>query len=250
GYESPASYPGYTLAWSDEFNNASLDPAAWSFESGDGCPLLCNWGNNELQYYTNTPGNLFFQDGKLIIEARSENYGGKNYTSARINTRGKKAFKFGRVDVRAILPLGKGIWPAFWLMPQDNVFGDWPKSGEIDMMEYIGSEPSKVLGTVHFGPGPASTYITKTTTIPEGTFNDRFHVFSLEWEQDVIRWLIDGSVYATFTKAEVGINNYPFNERFYFILNMAVGGNLPGNPDATTTFPKNLVVDYVRIFQK
>lgn len=250
GFDAPTSYPGYTLLWSDEFDQAQLNPAVWSFETGDGCPALCGWGNNELQYYSSSADNLFFQDGKMIIEARAEKFGGKDYTSSRIKTQGKQAFKFGRIDIRALLPVGKGVWPAFWMLPEDNAFGGWPRSGEIDMMEYLGSEPSKVLGTLHYGPGPGSIYMTKTTTLPSGTFNDKFHVFSLEWEEDEIRWYIDQNLYATINKADIGANNYPFNERFFFIINMAVGGNLPGSPDASTVFPQHLIVDYIRVYQK
>lgn len=249
GFDAPTSYPGYTLAWADEFNGSSLASDIWSNETGDGCPNLCGWGNNELQYYTPPPNNLYFQDGKMLIEARAESYGGKNYTSARIKTQNKKSFQFGRIDIRAILPKGKGIWPAFWLLPQDNVFGAWPKSGEIDMMEQIGSEPSKVSGTVHFGPGPGSIWISKSHTLPNGNFNDQFHVFSLEWKTDQIKWLIDGNVYATINKADLNGNNYPFNEKFYFLINLAVGGNLPGSPDASTVFPQWLIVDYIRVYQ-
>ncbi|HTE23909.1 family 16 glycosylhydrolase [Flavitalea sp.] len=250
GFDAPTTYAGYSLSWNDEFNQPTLDPSTWSYETGDGCPTLCGWGNNELQYYSSSPDNLFFQDGKMIIEARAETFGGKNYTSSRIKTQGKRAFKFGRIDIRAILPVGKGLWPAFWLLPQDNVFGGWPRSGEIDMMEYIGGEPSKVLGTVHYGPGPGSTYITRSTSLTAGTFNDKFHVFSLEWETDQIRWYLDGNLYTTISKADIGNNNYPFNENFYLLINMAVGGNLPGAPDASTSFPQHLIIDYIRVFQK
>jgi beta-glucanase (GH16 family) len=249
GYDATGNYPGYTLAWSDEFNGTELAADAWGFETGDGCPGLCGWGNNELQYYTPPPNNLFFQDGKMIIEAKAESFGGKNYTSTRLKTQGKKAFKFGRIDIRAILPKGRGVWPAFWLLPQDNVFGGWPRSGEIDLMEYIGSETNRVLGTVHYGPGPGSIYSSKNYILPAGTFNDQFHVFSLEWKQDEIKWFVDDNLYATFTKADAGANNYPFNEKFFFLINMAVGGNLPGPPDASTVFPQFLIVDYIRIYQ-
>lgn len=250
GYDAPTSYPGYALAWNDEFNGTALDNTIWSAETGDGCPALCGWGNNELEYYTNPPNNVFFQDGKMVIEAKAETFGGKNYTSTKINTKGKKPFKLGRIDIRAILPKGKGIWPAFWLLPQDNVYGAWPKSGEIDMVEAMGSEPSKVLGTLHFGPGPNSTYISRNYSLPGGaTFNDKFHVFSLEWKQDEIKWYIDNVLYTTISKADLGSNNYPFNESFYFIINLAVGGNFPGAPDATTVFPQWLIVDYIRVYQ-
>ena len=249
GFDAPTSYPGYSLAWSDEFNTNTLDAASWSAETGDGCPALCGWGNNELQYYMPPPNNLFFQDGKMIIEAKSESYGGKNFTSSRIKTQGKKSFKFGRIDIRALLPKGKGIWPALWMLPQNNVFGNWPRSGEIDIMELVGSEPAKAFATVHYGPGPGSIFINKSYTLPASTFNDAFHVFSMEWQQDIMKFYVDDNLYSTITKADLGGNNYPFNESFYFLINMAVGGNLPGSPDATTILPQWFIVDYIRVYQ-
>lgn len=250
GYDAPTSYAGYTLAWADEFNAGSLDAAAWTNQNGDGCPGICGWGNNELEYYTGRPENIFFQDGKLIIEARKENFGGRNYTSSKILTQGKKTFKFGRVDIRAKLPKGKGIWPAFWMLPQNNVFGGWPTSGEIDIMEVVGHEPNKTHGTIHYGPGPGSLQVSRNTTLATGTLNDEFHVYSLEWKQDQLKWYLDGMLFSTVNKSElVASATYPFNEAFFFIVNLAVGGNWPGNPDATTVFPQWLVVDYIRMYQ-
>lgn len=249
GYDAPTTYPGYALAWADEFNGTTLNTTDWSFENGDGCPGNCGWGNNELEYYTDRADNLFFQDGKMIIEAKKENFSGKTYTSSKILTRGKKVFKFGRIDIRAKLPTGKGIWPAFWLLPQSNVFGGWPKSGELDMMEMIGHEPNRTYGTLHFGPGPGSTQLGGNYTLPSGIFNDQFHVFSIEWKLNEIKWLLDGVVFSTHTLAEFGANNYPFNEDFFLIINMAVGGNWPGNPDATTYLPQWLILDYIRVYQ-
>ncbi len=250
GYDAPSSYPGYKLVWADEFNGSALNTKDWSFENGDGCPRNCGWGNNELEYYTGKPDNLFFKDGKLIIEAKKENYNGKTYTSSKILTRDKKPFKFGRIDIRAKLPKGKGIWPAFWMMPQKNLYGGWPKSGELDIMEMIGHEAGQTHGTLHFGPGPGSTQLTKSHQLEKGIFNDAFHVFSLEWKQDEIKWLVDGVVYSTYNKTDFGTNNYPFNEEFFLIFNLAVGGNWPGNPDEQTTFPQQLTVDYVRVYQQ
>lgn len=247
GYDAPTTYAGYTLWWGDEFNTGALDLNAWAFENGDGCPNVCGWGNNELEYYR--PDNLFFQDGKMIIEARKENFGGKSYTSSKILTRGKKVFKYGRIDVRAKLPKGKGIWPAFWLLPQNNVFGGWPSSGEIDLMELVGHEPNRTHGTIHYGPGPGSTSINRNYTLASGTFNDEFHVFSLEWKLDQLKWYVDGNLYSTINKADIGAFNYPFNEDFFMIINFAVGGNWPGSPDATTSFPQWLIVDYVRVYK-
>lgn len=249
GYEAPTSYAGYSLSWADEFNGSSLNTSIWAHENGDGCPGNCGWGNNELEYYTDRADNLFFQDGKLIIEAKKENFSGKTYTSSKILTRDKKPIKFGRIDIRAKLPKGKGIWPAFWMMPQASVFGGWPRSGELDIMEVVGHEPHKTHGTLHFGPGPGSTQLGGSYSLPSGTFYDEFHVFSIEWKQDQIKWLVDGVVFSTHTKSEFGANNYPFNEEFYLIFNLAVGGNWPGSPDASTTFPQWLIVDYVRVYQ-
>lgn len=250
GYDAPVSYPGYNLVWADEFNTGNLDPASWTVETGDGCPNLCGWGNNELEYYTDRSENIFFQDGKLLIEARKENYNGKAYTSSKIVSRGKKIFKYGRVDIRAKLPKGKGIWPALWMLPQNNVYGGWPTSGEIDIMEMIGHEPHRVYGTLHFGPGPGSTQISRNYTLPgSAIFNDEFHVFSLEWKMDQLKIYCDGNLYSTVNKADVGTATWPFNESFFFIFNLAVGGNWPGNPDATTYFPQWLIVDYIRVYQ-
>jgi beta-glucanase (GH16 family) len=249
GYDAPASYAGYTLSWSDEFNGTALDASAWSSETGDGCPGLCGWGNNELQYYLAPPNNLFFQDGKMMIELKPESYGGKNYTSSRIKTQGKKTFKFGRIDIRAILPKGNGVWPALWMLPQNNVYGGWPTSGEIDIMEMKGGEPSRVLSTMHYGPGPNSTYISRSYSLTGTTFNDEFHVFSIEWKLDQIKCLVDNNLFSTINKADLGANTYPFNEQFYFLVNLAIGGNFPGAPDASTVLPQWMIVDYIRVYQ-
>ena len=246
GASSPNTYPGMTLVWSDEFNAATLNVSDWNYETGDGCPN-CGWGNNELEYYTNG-NNVSLQSGKLIIEASEESLGGKNYTSSRITTKSKKTFKYGRIDIRARVPLGQGIWPALWMMPQDNVYGGWPKSGEIDIMELLGHEPSKVYSTVHYGPGPGSTNISRNT-VSAAALSNEFHVYSLIWEQDKMQFLLDNVVFSTVNKADLGGNNYPFNENFFFIFNLAVGGNWPGSPNAATYFPQWLAVDYVRVFQ-
>ncbi len=250
GYEAPTTYTGFTLDWADEFNSTALDASIWSHQNGDGCPGNCGWGNNELQYYTDRPQNFFFQDGKLIIEASKESFSGKNYTSSKILTSGKKKMKYGRIDIRAKLPTGQGIWPAFWMMPQDDVYGTWPASGEIDIMEMVGHEPNRTHGTVHYGTAwNDHKYITKSTTAPTGTLHDKFYVYSVEWKENEIKWFLDGNLFATFNKADVGAYNYPFNEYFYLIFNMAVGGNWPQSPNATTYFPQWLIVDYVRVYK-
>jgi beta-glucanase (GH16 family) len=250
GYEAPTSYAGFTLDWADEFNGTALDASIWSHQNGDGCPGNCGWGNNELQYYTNRPQNFFFQDGKLIIEAVKEAFSGKSYTSSKILTSGKKKIKYGRIDIRAKLPTGQGIWPAFWMMPQDDVYGGWPSSGEIDIMEMVGHEPNRTHGTVHYGSSwNDRKNISKSTTTASGTLHDKFYVYSLEWKENEIKWFLDGTPFATLTKADLAAYNYPYNEYFYLIFNLAVGGNWPGSPNAATYFPQWLIVDYVRVYK-
>jgi beta-glucanase (GH16 family) len=250
GFSTPTSYPGMNLVWSDEFTGTVLNTTTnWSYDIGTGCPSLCGWGNNELQYYTNSIDNVFLQDGSLIIESKKQSISGKDYTSARIKTDGKQFFKFGRIDIRAISPAGRGIWPALFMMPQNNVYGTWPNSGEIDLMEVKGDDMKTAYQTVHFGPGPPSTFISKTYTLSNQNFNDSFHVYSMDWKMDTMRLMIDNIEVNKVVRSNLGASIYPFNEKFFFILCTAVGGNFPGAPDATSTYPQWLIVDYVRVFQ-
>jgi beta-glucanase (GH16 family) len=249
GYSTPSSYPGMSLTWSDEFDGTALNANNWVYDIGTGCPSLCGWGNNELQYYTNSPNNVFVQNGSVIIESRKENIGGKEYSSGRIKTDGKQSFKFGRIDIRAISPYGRGIWPALWMMPQNNVYGTWPNSGEIDIMEVKGHDTKTAYQTVHYGPGPPSTFVSKTYTLTNGNLDDSFHVYSLAWTMDTLRLLVDDVEINKVTKTDLTGRTYPFNENFFFILCTAVGGNFPGAPDASSTYPQWLIVDYVRVFQ-
>jgi hypothetical protein len=246
GYITPETYAGYTMLWRDEFSGTLLDTSVWTREVGGG-----GWGNNELQFYTNRTDNSYLVNGNLIIEAKAENFGGRNYTSARLITKNKREFTFGRVDIRAKLPKGKGIWPALWALGEKIDQVGWPNCGEIDIMEVIGSQPNKVHGTVHFGAQGATTSIqrTATYTLPSGDFSDKYHVFSLIWSVDNIEILVDDISYFTTTRAQVGAI-YPFNEPFFMLFNIAVGGNWPGSPDGTTVFPQRMSVDYIRVFRK
>jgi beta-glucanase (GH16 family) len=202
-----------------------------------------------LQYYTSSIKNSFIADGYLIIEARSENYGSNKYTSARIISKDKRTFTYGRIDIRAKLPKGKGIWPALWMLGNNISQLNWPACGEIDIMELLGHESNKVYGTMHWGAaGGPSTHIGSSYSLNSGDYSSGFHVFSLLWEVDKLTFLVDDIIYFTGTKAEV-TGDYPFDKPFFFIMNIAVGGNWPGNPDASTTFPQRMVVDYVRVFQ-
>lgn len=246
GYSTPNSYSGMTLVWSDEFNGTSLNTSDWNYDVGDGCPN-CGWGNNELQYYT-AGDNIYVNSGKMIIEARKENKNGKNYTSSRLTTMGKKSFKFGRIDMRAKLPKGQGIWPAFWMLGDNFPTAGWPTCGEIDIMEFLGHDLTKVYSTIHFKSGTGSRNISKSfvnaTPIP-----DEYHVYSLVWETDKMKMLIDDKLIGEFLAADLGGASNPFNDKFFFLLNIAVGGNWPGSPNTTTYFPQWMFVDYVRVFQ-
>jgi beta-glucanase (GH16 family) len=235
------------LTWSDEFDGAAgsaPDPATWNLETGAG-----GWGNNELQTYTTSRENSALDgNGNLVITARQDGNGG--YTSARLTTQGKVQPKYGHLEARIKIPRGQGIWPAFWMLGGQIGNGvPWPDSGEIDIMENVGYEPHMVHGTLH-GPGySGGAGIGAAYTHPQGwSFADDFHVFAIDWEPGRISWSVDGNVYQTRTTADTGGNQWVFDQPFFFLLNVAVGGNWPGYPDGTTQFPQQMVVDYVRVY--
>ena len=247
---------GYTLVWSDEFKgkNGSLpDPAKWTYDIGGS-----GWGNHELEYYTNRAENARIEHGKLVITARAEDFtapeGQKfSYTSARLKTQGLFSQAYGRFEARIKLPAGQGMWPAFWMLG-DNITADgWPKCGEIDVMENIGKEPAINHGSLH---GPSSTDptsdLTKTITLPNAQrLAEKFHLYAVEWEPDVVRFYLDANLYATFTRAQWPAGGtWVFDHPFFLILNVAVGGDWPGAPDTTTAFPQAMLVDYVRVYKR
>jgi beta-glucanase (GH16 family) len=241
----------WRLVWADEFESpdgSAVDAKKWSFDLGAG-----GWGNGELQYYTDRVDNAYIQHGALVIRAQEEDYRGSRYTSARLVTRGKGDWLYGRVEVRAKIPYGQGIWPAIWMLPTDWEYGVWPRSGEMDIMEMVGHEPATVYGTLHYGV--PHTHTGDSYDLPgEGAFADDYHIFVIEWEPGEIRWYVDGYHYQTqtewFTSSTKGSPHAPFDEPFHLILNVAVGGAWPGFPDETTVFPQHMIVDYVRIYQK
>jgi beta-glucanase (GH16 family) len=246
GYSTPSSYLGYTLAWSDEFSAANLNTNDWKQETGNNN----GWGNNELENYTNSKKNTFLSNGNLIIEARKESLNGFNYTSGRMTTENKKNFKFGRIDIRAKLPVAKGLWPALWMLGSNINTVGWPQCGEIDIMELVGSNPNRISGTIHYKNASGTrSFQTGNYFLPSGDFSQQFHVFSIVWQQDIIKWYVDDNLYYTRTAADLGGATNPFNLSEFFLFNVAVGGDWPGAPDATTIFPQRMFVDYVRIFQ-
>jgi len=209
------------------------------------------WGNHELEYYTGRTDNAYQSGGSLVIKAIKENFNGYAYTSARLITKNKFSPQYGRLEARLKVPYGQGMWPAFWLLGSniDNV--GWPTCGEVDIMENLGREPSIIHGTLHGpnysgGAGPTASY----TVANNQHFSDSFHTFAVEWEPNVVRFYCDGILYQTRTPADVPGKTWVFDHPFFIILNLAVGGDWPGGPDATTVFPQNLVVDYVRVYQR
>jgi len=251
---SPADKGQWSLVWSDEFNgrNTTIDATKWVIETGGG-----GFGNDELEYYTARPQNVQVRHGHLIIEAFQEKYTGpdgvtRDYTSARLKTQTKFSQAYGRFEARIKIPRGQGLWPAFWLLGVDIDRIGWPDDGEIDIMENVGKEPSAVHGTIH-GPGYSGAGgISASYSLPHGLrFADHFHVFAVEWEPEVIRFYTDGQRYATRTPKDLpGGKKWVFDHPFFIILNVAVGGNWPGNPDSSTVFPQTMLVDYVRVYRR
>ena len=251
--ETTPELDGYNLLWSDEFNAAKLDEDIWSYD-----PHEPGWTNNELQEYTTSTDNVFIRDGKLVLKGiKTDKNGSDYYTSGKIKSQNKKDFTYGKVSVSAKVPQGQGLWPAIWMMPTDeSKYGQWPKCGEIDIMEVLGNDVSTAYGTVHYGEPHGEKQ--GTVKLESGSYADSFHEYSVEWEPGEMRWYIDGKEYLKvndwFT-AEQGQDEKPypapFDQSFFVQLNLAIGGNWPGNPDSTTDFSKaEFEVDYVRVYQK
>jgi beta-glucanase (GH16 family) len=251
----PPAAPAWKLVWSDEFNGpngSAVDSNKWVTETGGG-----GWGNNELEYYTGRLENASQNDGNLVIRVLREKYIGpddatRNYTSARLKTQGKFSQAYGRFEARIKVPRGQGIWPAFWMLGDDIEKPGWPACGEIDIMENIGKEPALVHGTIH-GPGySGADGIGTPCALPgDQRFADDFHIFAVEWEPNTIRFYVDDHLYATRTPADLPKGTkWVYDYRFFLLLNVAVGGGWPGDPDASTVFPQTMLVDYVRVYER
>jgi beta-glucanase (GH16 family) len=279
-FPDPLATPeGWTLVWSDEFDEAELDTTKWDIQLGDGCDLgICGWGNGEFQNYT--AENFAVGDGTLRITARRSTVAADtviagtdttivaadtSYSSSRIRTLGKGDWTYGRFEIRAKLPTGQGMWPAIWLLFSEPTYGEWAASGEIDIMEAIGSEPGEIFGTLHYGgTAPNNVFSGEGRQLNFATFDEDFYVFTIKWEEGEIRWYLNNVLYQTQTSDDwftTGANgegeddedfnpNAPFDHDFHMILNVAVGGNLPGAPDVSTTFPQTMEVDYVRVYER
>ncbi|MEM6522486.1 MAG: glycoside hydrolase family 16 protein [Bacteroidota bacterium] len=249
GYEAPSSYMGYILTWSDEFDGNSLNLNNWNYETGNTDPFgNIGWGNNELQLYGR--GNVSVDNGYLTIEAREESNG--SFTSGRINSRDKQEYQYGRIDIRAALPNQRGMWPAIWMLGENHLEIGWPACGEIDIMEAFIAGPetaNQIKSNAFWGNSfPAPNAPSPPYKLSSGDFSEQWHVFSLEWEENNLKFFVDGSQhYELIINEELGAH---FRNEFFFIMNVAVGGNPVPSPDASTVFPQRMFVDYVRVYQK
>lgn len=241
-----AARDGWTLVWNDEFDGNAINRADWTFDLGGG-----GWGNGEAQVYTDLPANAHVQDGLLVIEARKEtnDQGGFKFTSARLKTQGLKTFQYGRIEARLKVPAGAGFWPAFWMLGANIDQVSWPDCGEIDIMEFIGRDPSVVMGTLH-GPGYSGALGLSGRSLQDNPVSDGFHTYAVEWSHDKISWFFDDVEYHTLTRSDVGEDRWVFDKPFFLILNLAVGGTLGGFISPETVFPSAVYVDYVRVYQK
>ena len=243
---------GWNIVWQDEFDKDSLDLTKWSREiGGDG------WGNNELQFYTDSDSNSYVENGNLILKAQvvpqgiGSSKGLRYYSSARLRTYGKGDWKYGRIEVKAKVASGQGIWPAIWMLPTDWLFGGWPSSGEIDIMEHVGYDLGVVHGSVHTEAYNHKINTQRSSARKIANVDTEFHVYSIIWDKDKISFFIDDVQYFLFENDQQGnYKTWPFDQRFHLLINIAVGGDWPGNPDNSTNFPRKMLVDYVRVYEK
>ena len=228
------------LIFEEQFDGQTLNETNWNYELGNGCPNICGWGNNERQYYTKE--NVVVKDGHLIITATKDSL----YQSGRITTSKKFEFQYGIIEVRAKLSTGKGIWPAIWMLGSNISEVGWPKSGEIDIMEYVGKKPHEIHSTMHTQDSHGQSKNTKITTIQD--IEEGFHVYKARWTKDAIEFFIDDQLTYTFSPEVKDENTWPFDQPFYVILNMAVGGNFGGPEVDDSIFPQEFSVDYIKVY--
>jgi beta-glucanase (GH16 family) len=259
---APTSPVGWTRVWSDEFDGpagSGIDTTRWRYDTADGCASKnCGWGNNEKEYYSTLPENIALNgQGQLMIVARTAPagltcyYGPCRYTSAKVTTRGKMEAAHGKVEARIKLALGQGLWPAFWMLGRNIAVVGWPTSGELDIMENRGSAATITSSAVH-GPGySGNTPFAHEHVLAQGTIADAFHIYSVEWDSLTIRYLVDDTVHYVVGRSQVGQHgNWVFDQPFFVILNLAVGGHFDGDPQSDAIFPATMLVDYVRVYRR
>jgi beta-glucanase (GH16 family) len=239
------SLDGWSLVWSDEFNGTSLDASKWQLE--------LNEGDHGMSAYTSRPQNLFVAEGCLALQAQKESYNGMQYTSTQVSSRNKGHWKYGRFDIRAKLPYGKGMWPAIWMMPNNPAYGGWPRSGEIDIMENLGDNTRLVYATLHYGTTNQMSQGTYTTTTEDRSLSDTFHVYTMIWDTNSFSFYLD-SVHNYWNCSTWSPNNVaypkPFDQTFFMMFDLAIGGSWGGPPDAATVFPQKMLVDWIRVYRR
>ena len=231
------------LIWAEDFNGTELNLDQWNIVIGNGCPELCGFGNNELQVYTDR--NYTLVNGLLTITARKE---GETYTSTKITSAAKKEFQYGYIEIRAKLPTGHGVWPAFWMLGTNIEKVGWPLSGEIDILEYVGREPTMVFNTLHTQASHGYSVNTKKTKIE--TIEEGFHTFGVDWTKDKMDFYVDGTMVYTFIPLNKTQAEWPFDQPFYFLLNLAIGGNFGGAYIDNTIFPQDFTIDYIKVYSQ
>jgi beta-glucanase (GH16 family) len=241
------------LVWSDEFNHTDVNPDStkWNYDKGNGCPQLCGWGNNEKEFYTASRlKNSRVENGNLVIEVHKEDFMDGKYTSARLTTKNKGDWKYGRLEIKAKIPKGRGIWPAIWMLPTKSEYGQWPKSGEIDIMENVGYLPDSVFATVHTQAYNGMHGTHKTNSIFNSSLASEFHVYAVEWNEEKMEFFIDGFKYQQFANEHKTFETWPFNKEFFLLINVAVGGHWGGKFGVDDSiFPQKMEIDYVRVYQ-
>lgn len=251
-YYFPETESSFELIWEDQFEMERLDSTVWTPVIGNGCPELCGWGNNELQYYSDQPNNLRIKDGILIIQAHKQDYEQCGYTSAKVVTKGKADWKWGKIAVMAKLPYGKGTWPAIWMLP--TVKGrslQWPQDGEIDIMEHVGYNHGVIYGNIHTEKYNHILGTDRMDSVLVSGVSDTFHEYAIEWTENEIKWLVDDNIYHTLSRENDSYGGWPFNQyNYHLILNLAVGGNWGGKHGVSENiWPQTLEIDYVRYYQ-
>ena len=243
----------YQLIWQDDFDNSTFNEKWWTPQLGDGCPQLCGWGNNESQYYTEEEENIRIENGYLIIQAHKKNVQNIQYTSAKLITKNKLSWKHGKIEIKAKLPKGRGVWPAFWMLPEllEKPM-KWPDDGEIDIMEHVGYNPNMIYGTIHTKKYNHLIGTQKSDSISVKNVSEQFHIYSIEWDKNKITWLLDNKPFNTFYKNQDNFKGWPFNDyKYYLIVNLAIGGDWGGQMGIDDTiFPQKLTIDYIKYYKK
>ena len=241
----------WKLEWSDEFDKENtLDSLTWDYILGDGCPGLCVWGNNELEYYTDKEENVRVENGHLIIQIQTDTAYRNKYTSGKIRSTSSKSIQYGKVEIRAMNPSGLGTWPALWMLPENNDYGQWPRSGEIDIMEHVGYDPDTIVGTVHTERYNhlKGTQKGKYFYVPDN--ESVFHEYEIQWTPEKVDFFLDDQIYFTFENENQSSKEWPFDKPFYIIMNLAVGGNWGGRHGVDESIVgQKFIIDYVRVYE-